>query len=129
MKKRATLILVLGLCLCFSLWAQKPADMVGTWTGTATLEGEAEPNDLTLVLELKEGVLTGHMSDQFDTMIETPIADAKLEKDVFTFSIDIDAGGMTMTVTFEMKVEENTMKGTLEVPDMGASGTWEATKQ
>ena len=103
--------------------------MVGTWTGTATLEGEAEPNDLTLVLELKEGVLTGHMSDQFDTMIETPIADAKLEKDVFTFSIDIDAGGMTMTVTFEMKVEENTMKGTLEVPDMGASGTWEATKQ
>ncbi|MFC2156437.1 hypothetical protein ACFLT9_01240 [Acidobacteriota bacterium] len=129
MKKRAALILVLGLCLCFSLSAQKPADLVGTWVGTATLEGEAETNDLTLVLELKDGVLAGHMSDQFGSMVETPIEEVKLEKDVFTFSMSIDAGGMTMSITFEMKVEGSTMKGTLEVPDMGASGTWEATKQ
>ena len=109
--------------------AQKPPDLVGTWEGEATLEGEAEPNVLTLVLELKEGELQGHMTDQFDTMFEAPISETNLEDGTFSFSVLLDAGGQSAEVLFTMKVDGDSMEGSLEIPDMGMPGTWEATKQ
>ncbi|MDH5384295.1 MAG: hypothetical protein OEY18_06260, partial [Candidatus Aminicenantes bacterium] len=64
MKTNAKLTLLLAMVMfsTISLSAQKPEDLVGTWVGTATLEGEPEPNELTLVLELQEGELAGKMS-------------------------------------------------------------------
>ena len=129
MKIKATLIIFLGMSLCLISLAQKPADMVGTWTGTATLEGEDEPNDLVLVLELKDGALTGRMNDEFGTLVDTPITDVKLDQGIFKFSVAVNAGGTAMTVAFEMKVEGGSMKGTFEIPDMGQTGAWEAAKQ
>jgi hypothetical protein len=96
----------------------------------ATLEGMDEPNDLVLVLVVKEGNLEGHMTDQFGTMSESPIAEAKLEDGVFSFSVDgMGPGGAGITLTFKMNVEGDSMEGILEIPDMGMNGTWEATKQ
>jgi len=86
-KTKWTFVIALLLFACFSLAAQKPADMVGTWEGEATLEGEAEPNWLTLVLELKEGKLIGHMTDEFETMFEAPISEINLEDGTLDFSI------------------------------------------
>ena len=40
------MMFLLGICL----FAQKPADLVGTWVGEANLEG-MDPNELTLVLD------------------------------------------------------------------------------
>jgi len=84
---RFALIFALGLCVSANLLAQKPSDMVGTWVGDATLEGMSEPNEFTLVLELKEGELSGHLTDQYGSMSEAPISEVKLEDGVFSFSV------------------------------------------
>lgn len=86
-KARLALFLALGLCVSVSLIAQKPADLVGTWIGMSTLEGMTEHNEITLVLVLKEGKLTGHMTDKFEVMSKTPISEIKLEEGVFSFSL------------------------------------------
>ncbi len=130
LKTRLALILALGLCLTFNLMAQKPAEMAGTWTGLATLEGMAEANEMVLVLELKEGNLAGHMTDQYGTMSESPIDEIKLEGGVFSFSaMAMGPGGQEITLIFKMNVDGDSMEGTLEIADMGMNGTWEATKQ
>jgi hypothetical protein len=129
-KKEWALFLAAVLFLTFPLMAQKPADMTGTWSGLATLEGMDDPNELVLVLELKEGNLEGHMTDQYGTMNESPMKEAKLEDGVFSFSVEgMGPGGQGITLTFKMNVEADVMEGILEIPDMGLSGTWEATKQ
>ena len=130
MRSKMLLISAVGLFVALGLFAQKPADMVGTWIGSATLEGMGDPNELTLVLELKDGKLTGHMSDQFETMTESPISDVELGEGTFKFSTyAIGPGGGNLTLIFKMEVEGDSMIGVLEVPDMGVNGEWEATKQ
>lgn len=129
-KTRLAFILVLGLFMSLNLLAQKPADLVGTWAGSATLEGMGDPNELTLVLKLEEGKLAGHMSDQFETMVESPISEVELGEGVFKFStFAMGPGGENLTLIFKMKVDGDSMSGILEVPDMGINGEWEATKQ
>ncbi len=123
-------MLILGLCLTGSLLAQKPADMVGTWVGMATLEGMDEPNQLTLVVELKEGKLQGHMSDEYGTFSESPISEAKLADGAFTFSIKGSGpGGEEITLNFKMTVDGASMNGTFDIPEIGMAGTWESSKQ
>ena len=127
---RFALILALGLCASVNLLAQKPSELVGTWVGDATLEGMGEPNEFTLVLELKEGELSGHLTDQYGSMSEAPISEIKLEDGVFSFSVvAIGPSGQELKLILKMNVDGDSMKGTLEVPDMGMSGTWEAAKQ
>jgi hypothetical protein len=129
-KKRFALILALGICVVANMMAQKSADMAGTWVGLATLEGMDEPNEFTLVLELKEGKLAGHMTDQYGSMTQASIDEIKLEEGVFSFSVVATGpGGEGLTLVLKMNVEGDSMKGTLEIPDMGMNGTWEATKQ
>lgn len=129
-KTRLALILALGLCVSVSLIAQKPADLVGTWIGMGTLEGMEDPNELTLVLELEEGKLTGHMTDQFEFMTGTPISEIKLEEGAFSFSVvSMGPEGQELPLIFKMKVDGDSMKGELDIPAMGMNGTWEATKQ
>ena len=131
MKLKARLIVMMALMVftSISLSAQKPADLVGTWIGTATLEGEAEPNDLTLVLELKDGKLAGHMSDQFGAFNQNPAEEITLEDATFIFTVKAESPQGQLTIKFTMKVEKDSMEGELEVAEMGAMGTWEATKQ
>jgi len=130
MKTLVRLSVLVGLVLFGSiiLSAQKPAAMVGTWAGVATLQGEAGPNELTLVLELKEGELAGHMSDQFGTMNQAPLSEITLAQGVFNFIASaLGPNGTPIVVKFKMKVTGEKMEGTLEIPDMGMNGTWEAT--
>jgi hypothetical protein len=124
-----TLVVVLMALTSLMLTAQNPADLVGTWEGEATLESEAEPNVLTLVLEIKEGKLVGHLTDQFETWMESPVEELTLEEGVLSFAVNAETPGGDFLVKFAMKVEGNSMKGDLEIPDMGLKGTWEATKK
>ncbi len=120
----------LTLVLSMALSAQKPADMVGTWSGIATLDVTSEPNELALVLELKEGKLAGHMTDQYGTMNQAPIREITLDQGTFSFSVSVTGpGGGEVTCSFKMKVTGDAMKGELVVSEMGAKGTWEATKK
>jgi hypothetical protein len=127
--KKGMAITAVALWMGLVLAAQQPADLVGTWSGDATLEGLDEPNTLTLVLEMKEGKLAGHMTDQYEA-IDSDISDIVLEQDVFSFSVTVLYGpGNQGTAKFKMKLLENIMKGELEIPEMSAKGTWQATKQ
>ena len=128
-KTKGVLVFVLMVMACLTLSAQKPADLVGTWEGEATLEGESDPNVLTMVLEMKEGKLAGHLTDQYETWMETPLEELTLEGDVLSFSVNASTPGGDFLVKFTMKVEGNSMTGELEIPDMGLKGTWEATKK
>jgi len=121
----AAVILWAGLILA----AQQPADLAGTWSGDATLEGMDEPNTLTLVLELKEGKLAGHMTDQYGA-IDGDIKDVVFEQDAFNFSapLNLPSGGEG-TIIFKMKVSDAAMKGEIEIPAMSAKGAWEASKK
>ncbi|MFC2160788.1 hypothetical protein ACFLRX_03970 [Acidobacteriota bacterium] len=128
-KTKLTLVLVMVVLASFSLSAQKTTDLVGTWEGEGTLEGEPDPNVLTLVLNLEEGKFAGHMSDEYGSMMESPVEEGLLEDDTFIFSISVDMGGQPALVKFTMKVDGESMEGKFEIPDMGMMGTWKATKQ
>jgi hypothetical protein len=128
-KTKPVLVLMLGICAAITLTAQKPADLVGTWAGMATLEGMDEPNELTLVMELEDGKLKGHMTDQYGTMSEAPLSEIKLEEGVFSFSLFATGpDGQELEMLLKMNIDGDSMEGKLEVPDWGMNGTWEATK-
>jgi hypothetical protein len=130
-RKAATLGLVAILCLfALVLEAQKPADLVGTWSGLATLEGLDAPNELTLVLELKEGKLAGTMSDQYGTINDFAISDVVLDKGTLSFASPVvGPGGEQMSIKFKMTLSVDSMKGEIEVPEMSMKGAWEAAKR
>jgi len=127
--RRATAAAAMVLWVSMILAAQQPADLAGTWSGEATLEGMDEPNTLTLVLTLKEGKLAGHMTDQFGA-IDSDIKDVVLEQGAFNFStpLNLPSGGQG-TINFKMKVSGDAMKGEIEIPEMSAKGAWGASKQ
>ena len=126
---RMTLVLTLMLGVSAILSAQKPADLVGTWVGPGTLEGQTEANELTLVIELKEGKLTGHMSDEMGYLNEAEVTESSLADGVFSFAITAESPEGSMKISFKMKVEGDSMSGEMDMADMGMAGTWEATKQ
>jgi len=126
--KKAVVAAAMALWAGLFLAAQKPADLVGTWSGEATLEGQDGPNTLTLVLEIKEGKLVGRMTDQFGA-INSEITDIVLEKGAFNFTAPAmlpqgEQGG----ILFKMVLSGDSMKGEFELPEMKAKGTWQATK-
>lgn len=125
----------LGLAAVLSLFAlvleaQKPADLVGTWSGLATLEGLDAPNEITLVLELKEGQLAGTLTDQYGTINQFPISDVVLDKGILSFASPVvGPGGNQISIKFKMTLSGESMKGEIEVPEMSMKGTWEAAKR
>jgi len=107
----------------------EPADIEGTWIGLATIEMEAEPNELTLIINKIDGKLTGVMSDQFGVIPDLSANNIKLENGVVTFDVLAAMPQGDLTIKFNMKVDGTTMKGELEAVEMAAKGTWEAKKQ
>ncbi|MGB2907425.1 MAG: hypothetical protein WBB73_09990 [Candidatus Aminicenantaceae bacterium] len=130
MKTRWVLFVAMILLTGLSLSAQKPVDLVGTWGGDATLDSEAEANFLTLVLEMKDGELSGYMTGEYGTLNESSLNEIKLENDNFSFEVmAAGPGGGEVAIAFKLKVAGDTMEGSLEIPDMGASGKWEAIRK
>jgi hypothetical protein len=128
--RKAAAATAMALSLILFLAAQQPADLVGTWSGEATLEGMDEPNTMTLVLALKEdGKLAGRMTDQYGT-VDSEIKDIVLEQGAFNFTVPVmlPQGGQG-NILFKMKLSSDGMKGEIEIPEMSAKGTWQATKQ
>lgn len=128
-KTKWAFVIAMIVLTSFSLSAQKPADMVGTWEGEGTLQGMEDSNVLTLVLKLEDGELSGHMTDQYGSMAEAPIDEVHLEDGTFSFTVNADMGDGQFLMKLSMKVDGDSMEGKLEIPDMGMTGTWEATKQ
>ena len=127
-KAKLTMLLAVVMLTAISMSAQKPSDLVGTWVGTATLEGVPEPNELTLVLELEDGKLAGKTTGEHGSLNETPLDEISLEEGVFGFSVQAEFPDGPIKLAFKMKVTGNSMEGELTVPDMGMTGKWEATR-
>jgi hypothetical protein len=127
--RKATAAAAIMIWASLFVSGQKAADMAGTWSGDATLESMPGSNTLTLVLEIKGGKLAGHMTDQYGS-IDGDIKDVVFGQGIFNFKIPVvlpQGGQGTMIV--KMKVSGDTMKGEIEIPEMGAKGAWEAAKQ
>ncbi len=77
----------------------------------------------------KDGELSGTISGQYGTLVDTPLENIKVENGTFTFEIMISTGGGDIQAVFKMTVEGDTIKGEFELPDMGASGAWQAERQ
>jgi hypothetical protein len=128
--KKYLSILAIPLFICAVVYSgdsQETVNLVGTWIGPAVLEGQPD-NELTLVMEEKEGKLAGTVTGEYGTLVDTPLENIKLEKNVFSFDIIIDAQGTEIKAVFKMTVEGDKMEGEFEIPDMGAGGTWSAER-
>lgn len=88
------------------------ADPTGTWKWTTqSPNGEIHT---TLKLESKDGKLTGAYSNQFG---DTAIKNASIKDDVIAFEVVRNLGGNEFVVKYHGKLEGNTIKGTIEVPN------------
>jgi hypothetical protein len=70
------------------------------------------------------------MNDQFGTINQFPISDVTLEKSVLTFTTPVlGQGGQQTTIKYKMTISGETMKGEIQIPDMGLTGAWEAVRK
>ena len=128
--KRYYAIPLILLFLCFAAssgTAQGKVNLVGTWVGLASMEGQPD-NELTLVMVEKDGKLAGTLTGEYGTLVDTPLENIKVENNVFSFDVMISAGGGEIKAVFKLKVDGDTMEGAFEIPDMDAGGTWKADR-
>ena len=108
----------------------KIEDITGVWKGTAAYkEDPGSKNILTLVLEEKEGNLSGTFSDQFGThynqvKIKSFQENNLLLEIAFAFRNDI----YVMDIDAVVK-DDSHMKGKFRIEKMGRTGIWNAEKQ
>jgi len=119
-----TAVFMLMAACCIS---QEHNDVTGTWKGPVAFAANPADIELTLVLEEKERKLTGHISSENGTLENVPIKDVKVEKEILSFAFEHPL--QSVTVAFRMTVEDNSMKGEVEVVEAGDTGTWTAKKQ
>jgi hypothetical protein len=107
--------------------AQSPAkavDVTGKWLFTVTTDaGSGTP---TITLKQQGDSLTGHYSSQTfgESDFKGTVKDSKIK-----FSINVDAQGTALVVTYSGTVESNdAMKGTVDLGGMG-NGTFTAKRQ
>lgn len=112
----------------FPLIVQAETDLIGTWIGPALMEGQPE-NVLTLVLEKKEGKLTGTLTGEYGTLNDALLENINVEGNILTFETMVAAGGGDLQIAFKITVTGNAMAGEFDIPDVGMTGTWEAEKQ
>jgi hypothetical protein len=128
--KKYLAIPVICLFVCAAVYSeptQEKVNLVGTWIGAATMEGQPD-NELTLVMVEKEGKLSGTITGEYGTLVDTPLENIKLENNVFSFDVMVSTGGGEIKAVFKMKVDGDKMEGEFDIPDMGMGGTWSAER-
>jgi hypothetical protein len=112
MKKFACLATILLFVLGFGVASQsKKIDLSGTWAGFAERFGSQDP--LTVVLEKKEGVYAGKVTDQMGMFPGAEIKNFLLKDNLVTFEFDGGSGEAgNFTIKAEMTLSGDTMRGT-----------------
>ena len=87
------------------------ADITGTWVGTAVVPDAMEPDELTLVIQKKDGVYTGIINDSMGMLQDTECEDIKYEDGKLTMHFSIPQDYEDMVISCELKVEGDTMTG------------------
>jgi len=112
MKKFACFLALALFVLGLAAAAQdKKVNLAGTWVGFAERFGSQDP--LTVVLEKKEGVYAGKVTDQMGMFPGAEIKNFLLKDNVVTFEFDGGSGeGGNFTINAEMTLSGDSMKGT-----------------
>jgi len=126
--------------LCFSILvlfifgfgaasASPKIDLSGTWVGFAERMGSQD--SLTLVLEMKEGVYTGKITDQMGMFPGVEIRNFILKDNTVTFEFDGGAEDQgRFTLIAQMALSEDTMNGTWKMVGVDQeAGAIEVTRQ
>jgi len=96
--------------------AEAAADVGGTWDVTvSTPQGS---NEASMTLTQSGASFTGQMTSQMGT---TTIDNGEVSGRSASWNITLTMGGQSMTITFHGEVEGNRMRGTADLPGMGAA--------
>jgi hypothetical protein len=122
---------------CFMTVAAFAADAspAGTWKYTQAGRGGGPGIERTLVLDLKDGNLTGTLKGatmgQFE-IPDTAIADGSYKDGVVSFTVAREFNGNKFVTKYSGKLEGDTITGTIEAPGRnGGEPTkrdWKATR-
>ncbi len=122
---------------CFMTVAAFAADAspTGTWKYTQPGRGGGPGVERTLMLDLKDGNLTGTLKGASMGQFEIPdaaISEGTFKDGVVAFSVTTERNGQKRTAKYQGKLEGDTIKGTVEQPGRGGgapqSTEWVATR-
>jgi hypothetical protein len=111
-----------------SAFAAEAASPAGNWKWTQQ-GGRGGAQDLTAKLEVKDGKLTGTVTN---AQGDAPISEATFKDGTVAFSVERTFGENKFVTKYSGKLEGDTIKGTLERPGRGGgaptSTEWTATR-
>ena len=108
---------------------EKKADATGTWKWTTPARGQGQPRENVLKLKQDGEKLTGTISGRQETAIEDgKVVDGKVSFKVIRKGRN---GGPDMTISYEAKLDGDTLKGTITMERNGKpqSNDWEAKRE
>ena len=127
MKKNLSILAVLGLLIILNSAFAAEINLTGTWEGPTYAEGAGIDLVFTVVLEHKDGAITGTLTDDMG-YINCDITEAKLENNIFTFEAIANTPDGDMPLKFNMTVTENKLEGKWDAGD-AVYGEWTAEKK
>lgn len=102
-------------------------DLTGTWVGPAeTPDGS---DQITCVLEHKDGKITGTLTDEMGYLSSAPITSAKLTGDNVYLETTVSTPDGSMKLVLRGSLKGNTITGNWELPDTGETGPWKIVKK
>lgn len=96
-------------------------DLNGTWVGETEVPDQGT-DEITLVLEKKDGEYTGTISDSLGMLQDVECEDIELKDNTLTLDFIFSDGYDYMTVYITLTVEGDTMTGYWETED-GSTGS------
>lgn len=105
-------------------------DILGTWKGPAAYKSDpGSKNNLTLVLEEREGRLAGTFSDQFGTDY-AQVHIKKFQDNTLTLEITFLWSGDNIVMDIDAAIKDDShLRGKFKIDKMGRTGIWTAEKQ
>lgn len=108
----------------------KIKDITGIWEGPAAFKSSPHSKrTLTLVLEEKDGTLSGIFSDESGTKY-TQVVIANFHKNNLILDISFQNGDREFEMNANMTLKDSShMKGKFKIPEMKIEGIWKAEKK
>jgi hypothetical protein len=129
-KMKSYILAVLSLLIVFlaanPCFAEDNNGLSGTWEGILYIADLDIDMEIVLVLEEKNGALTGRISDDWG-YLNGDIIDPAFERDTLTFEAFARSSQGDRPMVFRMTVGENEMRG--EWNSLGSSGDWILAKK
>ena len=119
--KSLRLSLAAFVAACFMTVAAFAADATpaGTWKWSQPGRGDAPATERSLVLDLKDGKLTGTLKGfsmgQFDVP-DTAISEASFKDGAVAFAVTTEFNGNKRTTKYTAKLDGDTLTGSAEAP-------------